>query len=237
MRATASNYSDLYWALKGGGNSFGIVTRFDLVTYNSPSVCAGINEIPLSEKERFLSAVANFGQYGSADAKAAIFPSVSMFAPENLTVYPVALFYDGTNCAQPALANFTAIPAISNSYGPTTLAAYIEGTNALVADGTRQIFRVSSSLATAEALSIVHDTFVEMVNAQIWEVAGLRASVAFQPVTENLIQQGIDKGDNPQGVDITKAPYFCKFRYQRRKCVNLMRSRDGRDLLLDRSCR
>jgi FAD/FMN-containing dehydrogenase len=211
VTATSTQYSDLFWALKGGGNSFGVVTRFDLLTYTSPTVCAGITEIPSTEKDLFLSAVANFGQYGSADPKAAVIPSIFMLASLNITVYTSALFYDGTNCTQPALANFTAIPAIENTYGSTTLATYVEGTDALIADGTRQAFRVVSSLATAEALSIVHDTFVDMVTANIWDVAGLQASVAFQPVTKNFIQQGINKGGNPQGVDISKAPYFCRF--------------------------
>jgi hypothetical protein len=211
VTATATQNSDLFWALKGGGNSFGIVTRFDLLTYSSPAICAGITEIPSTEKDLFLSAVANFGQFGSADSKAAVIPSIFMLASLNVTIYTSALFYDGTVCDQPALANFTAIPAIENTYGPTTLTAYIESTDALIADGTRQVFQVVSSLATAEALSIVHDTFVEMVTADIFDVAGLQASVAFQPVTQNFIQQGLNRGGNPQGVDITKAPYFCKF--------------------------
>jgi hypothetical protein len=51
-----------------------------------------------------------------------------------------------------------------------------------------------------------------MVTTNIYGVAGLQASasVTFQPVTKNFVQQGINKGGNPQGVDITKAPYFCK---------------------------
>jgi len=212
VTATATDFSDLFWALKGGGNSFGIVTRFDLLTYSSPAICAGIIQIPPTEKDLFLSAVANFGQYGSADSKAAVIPSIFMLAAMNITVYTSALFYDGTVCGQPALANFTAISAAANTYGPTTLAKYIQSTDALIADGTRQEFRVISSFANAEALSIVHDTFVEMVRANIWDVAGLQASVSFQPVAKNFIQQGINKGGNPQGVDITKAPYFCESR-------------------------
>lgn len=31
-----SEYSDLYWALRGGGNNFGLVTRFDLYTCKFP---------------------------------------------------------------------------------------------------------------------------------------------------------------------------------------------------------
>lgn len=238
VTATATQHSDLYWALKGGGNSFGIVTRFDLSTYVSPTVCAGIIEIPSTEKDAFLNAVASFGEYGSADAKAAVIPSIFMLGSLNITVYTSALFYDGTECAQPALANFTVLPAIENSYGnTTTLATYVKGTDALIGDGTRQVFRVVASYANAEALEIVHDTFVEMVTTDIWNVTGLQASVAFQPITKNFIQQGINKGGNPQGVDISEAPYFCMC-FSLRNCdctVLTWRLRDGRELLVDRS--
>lgn len=36
-----SPYSDLYWALRGGGNNFGIVTRFDLFTFPQGDLWAG----------------------------------------------------------------------------------------------------------------------------------------------------------------------------------------------------
>ena len=212
MTATKKSYSDLFWALKGGANSFGIVTRFDMYTYKSPSICAGITQIPPTEKESFLSAVASFGQTESADPKAAVIPSIFMLASLNLTVYTSALFYDGTNCDQPALAKLNAVPAIVNTYGPTTLYTYVKGTDDLIGDGTRQVFNVVSSYANRKALQIVHDTFVELVLAEIWDVPGLQASVAFQPITKNFIQQGINKGGNPQGVDVTKAPYFCKYK-------------------------
>jgi hypothetical protein len=55
-------YSDLFWALKGGGNNFGIVTSFDLLTYSSPAVCAGIIEVSEAENDTFLNAIANLGQ-------------------------------------------------------------------------------------------------------------------------------------------------------------------------------
>lgn len=179
-------------------------------TYKSPSICAGIAQIPSTEKEAFLSAVASFGQNESADSKAAIIPSIFMLAALNLTVYTSALFYDGTECTQPALAKLNAVPAVVNTYGPTTLYTYVKGTDDLIGDGTRQVFNVVSSYANRAALQIVHDTFEELVRANIWDVVGLQASVAFQPVTKNFVQQGINKGGNPQGIDISKAPYFCK---------------------------
>lgn len=244
VTATAKDHSDLFWALKGGGNSFGIITRFDIETYSSPKICAGIMQIASTEKDAFLSAVSNFGQYGSADSKAAVIPSIFILASLKTTVYTSALFYDGSECDQPAFANFTAVPALDNSYGPTTLAKYIAGTDALIPPGVRQEFHVVSSFATQEAIEIVHDTFAGMVNDEIADVAGLQASVAFQPVTKQFIQQGIDKGGNPQGVDVNNAPYFCKkpsFKssYCSKPLVLLMSfvNRDGRKPLLEQRLR
>jgi hypothetical protein len=42
----------------GGGNSFGIVTRFDFSTYSSSSISAGIIEVAETEEDIFLNAVA-----------------------------------------------------------------------------------------------------------------------------------------------------------------------------------
>ena len=95
-----------------------------------------------------------------------------------------------------------------NTYGPTTLATYTASTDALIGPGTRQEFQVLSSFATLAALQIIYPIFTDMVKSEIWDVAGLQASITFQPAPKNFIQQGPNKGGNPQGVDITKAPYF-----------------------------
>jgi hypothetical protein len=133
-----------------------------------------------------------------------------MLSSYNLTVFTSALFYDSTVCDQPALMNLSNIPAIMNTYGLTTLATYTASTDALIGPGTRQKFQVLSSFATSAALQIIYPIFTSMVRADIWDVVGLQASITFQPVTKNFIQQGIDKGGNPQSADITKAPYFRK---------------------------
>jgi len=66
VEATATNsYSDLFWALKGGGNSFCLVTRFDITVYSSPSVWVGITEYDSSQRDAYINAVYIFGAYGS----------------------------------------------------------------------------------------------------------------------------------------------------------------------------
>lgn len=78
-----------------------------------------------------------------------------------------------------------------------------------VANSGPSSFRVVSLVVNREAVDFVHDTYLTAVNAELAGVTGLTASITFQPVTKEFIQKGISRGgDNPQGVDPDKAPYF-----------------------------
>ncbi|KAK1997846.1 hypothetical protein LX36DRAFT_749448 [Colletotrichum falcatum] len=56
----------------GGGNSFAVVTHFDLKTVKSPKVWVSISQYAQPDSAKYLDAVYDFGKYGSADGKAAI---------------------------------------------------------------------------------------------------------------------------------------------------------------------
>jgi hypothetical protein len=59
--ATATNqYSDLFLALKGGSNNFGVVTRYDLKTYSLGEFWAGFVGYPMTQLDAMLSAFSGF---------------------------------------------------------------------------------------------------------------------------------------------------------------------------------
>ncbi|WYZ45126.1 hypothetical protein EsH8_VIII_000442 [Colletotrichum jinshuiense] len=211
VEATATNaYSDLFWALKGGGNSFAIVTRFDLKTVKSPKVWVGISQYAQSDSSKYLDAVYNFGKYGSADGKAAIIPTILTYPSYNITAYAAARFYDSETESATAFENFTspALAPVAESYALQPLAEYVSAVDALQPTGLRQEFRVLSLVVDRDAVDYVHDAFIAAATSKLSGVVGLSASVTFQPITKEFIQQGIAKGGNPQGVDPAKAPYF-----------------------------
>ncbi|KAF4857260.1 Bifunctional solanapyrone synthase [Colletotrichum siamense] len=196
VEATATNaYSDLYWALKGGGNSFAIVTRFDLKTVKSPKVWVGISQYAQSDSAKYLDAVYNFGKYGSADGKAAIIPTILTYPSYNMTAYAAARFYDSETEPATAFENFTSpvLAPVADSYALQPLAE----------------FRVLSLVVNREAVDLVHDSFIAAATSKLSSIVGLSASITFQPITKEFIEQGISRGGpNPQGVDPAKAPYF-----------------------------
>ncbi|KAI8218263.1 Bifunctional solanapyrone synthase [Colletotrichum sp. SAR 10_77] len=196
IEATATNaYSDLYWALKGGGNSFAIVTRFDLKTVTSPKVWVGISQYAQNDSAKYLDAVYNFGKYGSADGKAAIIPTILTYPSYNITAYAAARFYDSETAPATAFENFTSpvLAPVADSYALQPLAE----------------FRVLSLVVNREAVDLVHDSFIAAATSKLSSIVGLSASITFQPITKEFIEQGISRGGpNPQGVDPAKAPYF-----------------------------
>ena len=74
VRASATEHPDLFWALRGGGGNFGVVTRFEFRLHPvGPDVLSGLIVYPISEAKSVLQ------QYRDFVAK----------APEELAVWAV----------------------------------------------------------------------------------------------------------------------------------------------------
>lgn len=141
VEATATNaYKDLFWALKGGGNSFAIVTRFDLQTVPSSKVWVGVSQYDQSDSATYLDAVYNFGEYGSADGKAAIIPTILSYPSLGVIAYAAARFYDSETEPETAFENFTSptLTPVADQYALQPLAEYVRGADALQPTGLRQ---------------------------------------------------------------------------------------------------
>src|SRR5262249_6338688 len=61
VRASASEHPDLFWALRGGGGNFGVVTRFEFRLHPvGPDVLCGLIVSPLSEAKPVLQQYRDF---------------------------------------------------------------------------------------------------------------------------------------------------------------------------------
>ena len=74
VRASATEHPDLFWALRGGGGNFGVVTRFEFRLHPvGPGVLSGLIVYPLSEAKSVLRRYRDF----------------AMKAPDELSVWTV----------------------------------------------------------------------------------------------------------------------------------------------------
>ncbi|KAF2178031.1 FAD-binding domain-containing protein [Zopfia rhizophila CBS 207.26] len=209
-----NEYSDLHWALRGGGNSFALITRFDLQTFyaGTPLMAEAKYAETESTKDAWLAAVLNFALNGDQDTAAAITP-VARWGP-NFTApsYESTLFYNGTVAPTTGpfasfYGNGTELQAVngSSTLRPITLAAYGKAVREAfkpggLGYGFRQKFRVVSTKATKEALDIVHDTFFSKLEESGIPnpLPGFFTGLAFNAVTKTMAEQS---ADSPQGLD------------------------------------
>jgi FAD/FMN-containing dehydrogenase len=69
--ANKTSHPDLFWALKGGANNYGIVTKFTLKTYTIPKISTTIQGFNESGIPDFLAAVCNIAKLDEEDPIAA----------------------------------------------------------------------------------------------------------------------------------------------------------------------
>lgn len=109
--ATAENeHHDLWLALKGGSNNFGIVTRFDLITYPQPMMWGGtiLFEYSSSLLDVQAEAYSAFMDPSNFDDAATMF--VAFFYLNGAWIGGNVLFYTEPVDNPPVFRNFTSIP-------------------------------------------------------------------------------------------------------------------------------
>ena len=102
LRASAKDNPDLFWAIRGGGGNFGVVTEFEFKLHPvGPNVFAGLIVFPLKEAKKVLSAYRGFVK--SAPPKLNVWAVMRQapplpFLPEGAhgkEVVILAVFYNG----------------------------------------------------------------------------------------------------------------------------------------------
>lgn len=219
MEANATNeYSDLFWALRGGGNNFGIVTRVSLKTLPIPEVSIGSLSYGIGLRESFLSDLYNFSVDGVLDERAFVLPTISYVpaASANIT-YSAMLFYNSydTNITTPpALSRF--LPPIaapsSNTFSARSLANWSAEYDASFDQIHGQNFRFYgfSILADLEAMYTAHDTFFQFAQERGGAIEGFISTLAMNPISASFIEsnRGANSSGDPMGIDASSAPYF-----------------------------
>lgn len=141
---SAQSLPDLFWAVKGGGNQFGIVTNFRVKTFSIPSKIWGGTRIYLGHDEIFKNFSLQFAQSNhNVNASA----SMEFLYYAKLPIYAIHAFYDD---AQPppgifdGLMNETKVKPVQDTWGPTTITEIVKSAPSNVTIGLRGYFHVAS---------------------------------------------------------------------------------------------
>lgn len=123
VNANTSSHPDLYKALKGGGNNFGVVTRFDFKTFEQGAFWGGFLSLPVKNSMTQLEFVQNFtAASGAGEDDFAAIESVHAYNATGQTALASIITYTKPEAFPTIFKNLTSIrPQIGNDLRITNL--------------------------------------------------------------------------------------------------------------------
>lgn len=236
---TASNTShpELYAALKGGMNNYGIVTAYIMEAHpqgqvgTMHSVCArypirslansaqvwGGNLIFTGDKtEQMLAALRDFTEY-YPDEKAAIIMTAELSALGAIDMWIMFLLYDGPEPPAGVFDNFTAIGPFTNNCKTRSYYDLLSYNDFAVLKGsiytiTTETIPLPDVSASPEVLGAVYDNWRNTTESVIG-VSGIIGSIAFQPIPKLLARKALEKGGDLIDLDDDVDRLIIEFNY------------------------
>lgn len=118
--ANSTSNPDLFWALKGGANNFGVVTKFVSKTYDIPKISTTIQTFNESNVSAFIKAVCAFAQHHDPSLGAGAVISITYNATTKAVSPSIFGVQEGTESPPSKFDEFSAIPAVQRTNNVTT---------------------------------------------------------------------------------------------------------------------
>lgn len=202
--ASLTRNSDLFWALRGGGNNFCIVTEVKLKTYNVPNVYVGQVSYGTADiQSRYIQSMVEFAHHADAYPTASVEGQIYWFpAASNERFYDAFIFNNGQDPAPPGLQNFSApiMAPVTGNLTQRSMGSWFNSFNYAGDRGQRKIFHMMSVPAVPRAMEIVVDTYFAGVE-HLAAYDGFFSAVSTMPITRRLISASNDNGGNPLGLN------------------------------------
>ncbi|KAH1531548.1 hypothetical protein KXV92_004405 [Aspergillus fumigatus] len=170
--ASANSHPDLFWALKGGANNFGIVTKFTLKTFAIPKISTTLQSFNESGIYDYITALCDLVKLDEPNPIAAggVF-TIDYNVTTKVSSASLIGVQEGMSRPPSQFANFTALPGVSKVHNVTTGKQFASG---LVTPN--QMFRVMFSHHTVqpdpETLYSIYQAWKTAVD-EIADVKGL----------------------------------------------------------------
>ncbi|KAF2492610.1 FAD-binding domain-containing protein, partial [Lophium mytilinum] len=201
VNVNASSNSDLFWALKGGGSNFGIVTRFDVQTHSGGKVSAGTFEYGTSTVEDALVATESWVSPGGGidNGKLALSP-IYYVDPVSGNRTAIVLGFDAENGR--SLRNFSE-GAVASTVKERAFADFVaEGAaSGQALNIVSNAFHCTSFKASAETVRLINTTVVPEVQKSLAKVPGAQIAFNMQPLSKGWFEAAKKAGGDAIDLD------------------------------------
>ncbi|KAI1347635.1 FAD-binding domain-containing protein [Xylaria sp. FL0043] len=194
--ANASQNADLFWALKGGGPNFGIVTRYDLLTVPVRDIWYRWDAYPIDQAEKVLDALFAWQSAGASDLKSTVALIMSLDSAVVGLIYSAPVEHPAAFAPFYQLGNASAlVPPIKGTV--KTLTDFLA--NTFSDQPLRHDYRAASSKVDLQLYKDVWN-FWKVRAQKVRDTTGANQTFTIQPIPKNMADQGVAKGGNPMGI-------------------------------------
>lgn len=198
---SATQYPDLFWALRGGGNNFGLVVNFNLNTIPLPGgLVWGGQKMYLEDSFSGLDEAFHYATINSAqDVKGGQYLVYVYVGGANLGL-PVLYHADPVNGGNSSLwAGYNNLTALSDTTMTRDLVEWASETMNDSPKGLRQLFYTMTTTADVGIASFARQYFFDTVS-QIADVPGIVPNIVFQGIGIPQLNQMQKNGGNALGL-------------------------------------
>lgn len=214
INVNAKSAPDLFWAMKGGSNNFGIVTRYDLRAVPLGKVFGGSVTWASNDTQRYLDAQTAFilPGGGAEDDRASIMPNFGYNPATGQNSSGTVFLFNGTDPNPAALRNLTAIPITSGSVSVQNYSDVVATTSGYSPRDRRWSFYATAVKSAPATMDLIYHHIREQADVIL---AGVNASVgaAVQPITVNHLKAARNSGGDAIDLDPAQGPFVIALIY------------------------
>jgi hypothetical protein len=203
IAARADSYPDLYWALRGGGNNFGIVTKFNLYTIPTAELRGGTRVFAEEQFSKVISAFISVVNSASNDGNAQHWVAFVHTQRRNIAAAEITYVENVSESA--IFAPYRAIPAIQDTTASRSLVEYCDEVQKVNPDGLREMYW-TLTVRLDEAFANWVTTYFYSVLPQVLSISGINPTLVNQGITIPMLKNMRRNGGNALGLDASEGP-------------------------------
>ncbi|EQL34654.1 hypothetical protein, variant [Blastomyces dermatitidis ATCC 26199] len=207
-----TSHPDLYLALRGGGNNFGIVVRFDLDTYPQGEMWSTIRSYGLDAKEFITEGLAVFNEHASNDPSLSIITSFSNVQGQWISGL-IAHYANAVPDPDIFTSSFENLTNVNPIHQTTQISRLANLTKDFSSYNPPLGYRNQFTTATYRNSVELQNRIVEVVISEtdkirdkISNLDGFVSAVNFQAITLPMISKFSKRGGNILGVNPHRGP-------------------------------
>lgn len=207
VEATPTQHEDLYWALRGGGNNFGLVVNFDLNLYPLPdnSLWGGSRVYTEESFPAIIDAFTKVVVEAPEDSNAGQW--IAWTRAGDAPIASTEFWYAKPVANASIFSGYDGLPALSDTTQIRRLAEYTTELQTSNPDGLREVYYGLTTKVDRDLLETAKDIFYEELPT-VSSVNGSMPTMINQGISVPIMDHMAKNGGNPLGLDPSDGPLY-----------------------------